>query len=103
MNLPLPEANSDIAAEVCEWLDRFAVCVRDVDYAAARSFWHPDIVIFGTYQEVEEPISLDRTAMGQCVAAHGRVPLRLGKHYRHGFAGWRNGGRDRALDEHRFP
>ena len=31
---------------------RFAVCVRDVDYAAARPFWHPDIVVFGTYQEL---------------------------------------------------
>lgn len=52
MNEPLPNANPNIAAEVRDWLDRFAVCVRDVDYAAARPFWHPDIVIFGTYQEL---------------------------------------------------
>jgi ketosteroid isomerase-like protein len=52
MNLPLPEADAAIAAEVCDWLDRFAACVREVDYEAARPFWHPDIVIFGTYQEL---------------------------------------------------
>jgi ketosteroid isomerase-like protein len=52
MNLPLPEADAATAAEVRDWLDRFAACVRAVDYAAARPFWHPDIVIFGTYQEL---------------------------------------------------
>jgi hypothetical protein len=57
MNLPLPEADSATAAEVREWLDRFAICVREVDYAAARSFWHPDIVIFGTYQELVKSLS----------------------------------------------
>lgn len=57
MNLPLPEANAEISAAVREWLDRFAVCVREVDYAAARPFWHPDIVIFGTYQELMKSLS----------------------------------------------
>ena len=57
MNLPLPEANTETAVEVREWLDRFAVCVREVDYAAARPFWHPDIVIFGTYQELVKSLS----------------------------------------------
>src|SRR5688572_20376016 len=52
MNLPLPAADGATAAEVRDWLDRFAACVREVDYAAARPFWHPDIVIFGTYQEL---------------------------------------------------
>ena len=57
MNLPLPEANSEIAAAVHAWLDRFAVCVREIDYAAARPFWHTDIVIFGTYQELVKSLS----------------------------------------------
>ena len=57
MNLPLPEANSETLAEVREWLDHFALCVREVDYAAARPFWHPDIVIFGTYQELVKSLS----------------------------------------------
>ena len=49
MTLPLIGA---FPAQVRDWLDRFAVCVRKVDCAAARPFWHPDIVIFGTYQEL---------------------------------------------------
>ena len=31
--------------------------MREVDYAAARAFWHPDIVIFGTYQELVKSLS----------------------------------------------
>jgi ketosteroid isomerase-like protein len=46
-----------MTAEIRDWLDRFAACVRDVDYATARSFWHPDIVIFGTYQELVKSLS----------------------------------------------
>ena len=57
MNLPLPEGDAVTAAEVRDWLDRFAACVREVDYAAARPFWHPDIVIFGTYQELVQSLS----------------------------------------------
>src|SRR4029077_9471318 len=57
MNLPLPEADPATAAEVRDWLDRFAACVREGDYAAARPFWHPDIVIFGTYQELVKSLS----------------------------------------------
>ncbi len=49
---PLPQADAETAASVKDWLGRFAACVRAVDYAAARPFWHPDIVIFGTYQEL---------------------------------------------------
>ena len=57
MNLTIPEADTATTAAVRDWLDRFAVCVRQVDYAAARPFWHPDIVIFGTYQEVVRSLS----------------------------------------------
>lgn len=52
MTLPLPLADAATTASVRAWLDRFAGCVRAVDYAAARPFWHEDIVIFGTYQEL---------------------------------------------------
>jgi ketosteroid isomerase-like protein len=58
MNLPLPEADAAVTAEVRDWLDRFAACVREVDYAQARPFWHPDIVIFGTYQELVKSLSV---------------------------------------------
>jgi ketosteroid isomerase-like protein len=57
MDLPLPEADATTAAEVRDWLDRFAACVREVDYAAARPFWHGEIVIFGTYQELVKSLS----------------------------------------------
>jgi len=48
----LPLAGPSTTAAVHDWLTRFAACVRAVDYAAARPFWHPDIIVFGTYQEL---------------------------------------------------
>ena len=51
-NLPLPGADAATAAAIRDWLSRFAERVREVDYAGARPFWHDDIVIFGTYQEL---------------------------------------------------
>ncbi|MDH3442607.1 MAG: nuclear transport factor 2 family protein [Deltaproteobacteria bacterium] len=57
MNPPFPEAEAATVAEVLDWLERFAACVREVDYAAARPLWHPDIVIFGTYQELVKGLS----------------------------------------------
>jgi len=51
-SLPLPEADAATTESVKDWLSRFAACVRDVDYAAAYPFWHEDIIIFGTYQEL---------------------------------------------------
>jgi ketosteroid isomerase-like protein len=50
--LPMPLADDPTTATVHDWLTRFSACVRDVDYAAGRAFWHPDVVIFGTYQEL---------------------------------------------------
>ncbi len=57
MNPPLPEAAATTVTEILDWLKRFATCVRDVDYASARPLWHPDIVIFGTYQELVKGLS----------------------------------------------
>jgi ketosteroid isomerase-like protein len=48
----LPIADSTTTRSIFDWLERFAACVRAVDYAAARPFWHPDIIAFGTYQEL---------------------------------------------------
>jgi ketosteroid isomerase-like protein len=50
--LPLPEADAATSDAVRDWLSRFTACVREVDYARAYAFWHDDIVIFGTYQEL---------------------------------------------------
>ncbi|MFX7902692.1 hypothetical protein ABTK34_19700, partial [Acinetobacter baumannii] len=49
---PLPIADPTTTQSIFDWLERFAACVRAVDYAAARPFWHPDIISFGTYQEL---------------------------------------------------
>jgi ketosteroid isomerase-like protein len=51
-NLPLPVADAATTAELHDWLDRFAACVREVDFKSAYPFWHDDIVIFGTFQEL---------------------------------------------------
>jgi ketosteroid isomerase-like protein len=48
----LPIADPVTSQSIFEWLQQFATCVREVDYAAARPFWHPDIIVFGTYQEL---------------------------------------------------
>lgn len=50
--LALPLADTVVTAAIHDWLIRFAACVREVDYDAARPFWHPDILIFGTHQEL---------------------------------------------------
>ncbi|MBV9782717.1 MAG: nuclear transport factor 2 family protein [Acidisphaera sp.] len=49
---PLPEADAQTRAFFEAWLERFSHYVRDVDYASARPLWHPDVVIFGTHQDV---------------------------------------------------
>jgi len=48
----LPVADPRIRAEILEWLTVFAGHVRAVDYAAARPMWHPDLLAFGTYNNV---------------------------------------------------
>lgn len=57
LDTPLPEAPPAIRAGVLDWLDRFAACVREVDYRAAYPFWHPRILAFGTVQAVVEGIA----------------------------------------------
>lgn len=54
MTPDLPEAPPAIREEVLDWLDRFAACVREVDYKSAYPFWHRRILAFGTVQAVVE-------------------------------------------------
>ena len=54
MTTELPEACSAIRAEVLDWLDRFAVCVREVDYKSAYPFWHEQALAFGTHKRILE-------------------------------------------------
>jgi ketosteroid isomerase-like protein len=49
---PLPEADSETRADFIAWLERFSGYVREVDYAAARPLFHPDILAFGTHRDV---------------------------------------------------
>ncbi len=63
MNLPLPEANSEISAAVREWLDHFAVCGAGSRLRGGATVLAPGHRhlrhLSGTG---EEPIGLDGTA-----------------------------------------
>lgn len=50
--MSLPEADAAERAWFIDWLDRFAAHVRAVDYAAARPLFHPQILAFGTHQDI---------------------------------------------------
>ena len=50
--MPLPEADAATREHFVRWLERFAGLVRDVDYAAARPLFHPDILAFGTHRDI---------------------------------------------------
>jgi ketosteroid isomerase-like protein len=52
----LPDADPATAAFFRSWLEQFSAYVRDVDYAAARPLWHPEVVIFGTHQDLLQGI-----------------------------------------------
>jgi ketosteroid isomerase-like protein len=48
----LPEADAATHDYFVRWLERFSGYVRDVDYAAARPLFHPDVLAFGTHRDV---------------------------------------------------
>ena len=48
----LPEADTATRGHFIAWLERFAGYVRDVDYAAARPLFHPDVLAFGTHRDI---------------------------------------------------
>ena len=49
---PLPLANTEIAQFFRAWLQTFSSYVREVDYASARPLFHPDVLAFGTHNDV---------------------------------------------------
>ena len=49
---PLPIASTEITQFFRQWLETFAGYVREVDYAAARPLFHPDVLAFGTHNDV---------------------------------------------------
>ena len=48
----LPAAKPETHDFFLRWLDTFASYVRAVDYASARPLFHPEILAFGTHQDV---------------------------------------------------
>jgi ketosteroid isomerase-like protein len=48
----LPTANADITQLLHQWLETFSGYVREVDYASARPLFHPDVLAFGTHNDV---------------------------------------------------
>ena len=48
----LPIANPKVTQFFREWLETFAGYVRDVDYASARPLFHPEVLAFGTHNDV---------------------------------------------------
>jgi ketosteroid isomerase-like protein len=48
----LPIANAEVTRFFHQWLETFAVYVREVDYASARPLFHPDVLAFGTHNDV---------------------------------------------------
>lgn len=50
--IALPDADAAVAAYFADWLERFAGYVREVDYASAKPLFHPDVLAFGTHNDV---------------------------------------------------
>ncbi|SFP71682.1 Ketosteroid isomerase homolog [Bradyrhizobium sp. Ghvi] len=48
----LPAADSETDQSLRQWLETFAGYVREVDYASARPLFHPDVLAFGTHNDV---------------------------------------------------
>ena len=48
----LPLADAAVRAEILDWLEVFSGFVREVDYASARPMWHPELLAFGTFNDV---------------------------------------------------
>ena len=49
---PLPLADPATKVWFLDWLETFSAHVREVDYAAARPLFHPDVLAFGTHRDV---------------------------------------------------
>ena len=48
----LPTANAEITQFFHRWLETFSGYVRDVDYASAKPLFAPDVLAFGTHNDV---------------------------------------------------
>src|SRR6516162_10808894 len=48
----LPTANPETTRFFHQWLETFSGFVREVDYASARPLFHPDVLAFGTHNDL---------------------------------------------------
>jgi ketosteroid isomerase-like protein len=48
----LPNANAELTQFFHRWLETFSGYVRDIDYASAKPLFHPDVLAFGTHNDV---------------------------------------------------
>lgn len=48
----LPEADAATRQFFIDWLETFSGYVREVDYASAKPLFHPDVLAFGTHNDV---------------------------------------------------
>lgn len=48
----LPDADPELTGFFRDWLETFSAYVRDVDYASAKPLFHPDVLAFGTHNDV---------------------------------------------------
>lgn len=49
---PLPIAPPETTRLLHAWLETFSGYVREVDYASAKPLFHPDVLAFGTHNDV---------------------------------------------------
>ena len=49
---PVPSASAETTQFFRAWLETFAGYVREVDYASARPLFHPEVLAFGTHNDV---------------------------------------------------
>jgi hypothetical protein len=97
----LPTANAETTRFFHHWLETFSGYVRDVDYASARPLFHPDVLAFGTHNDVIPGVEqMDQDAVGQRLAEDERLPLHAGAEPGAGLARRKDGDRDRAVDQH---
>jgi ketosteroid isomerase-like protein len=54
----LPTANKEITQFFRQWLETFAGYVREVDYASAKPLFHPDVLAFGTHNDIISGIDI---------------------------------------------
>ena len=99
----LPTANAEITQFFHRWLETFSGYVREVDYASARPLFHPDVLAFGTHNDVIP--GLDQWVATQWDNVWPKTAdfrFVLEQTIGAGVAGRHDGDRDRAVDQHRL-